>query len=159
HARGIAHQELDRWDKALADFAKAAELKPTEPVYFKRLAVARAHLGQWEKAGASFEHVLTLKPDDADSWNGLALLELRRGPPAVCRKLCTRLPERPAPAATHDSYASAWAWALAPDAVADWTKPLTVAGKAQTGSKGNYDSLHLAGALLYRAGRFHEAVQ
>ena len=48
---------------------------------------------------------------------------------------------------------------LAPDAVADWTKPLQLAEKARADDGKGYHKITKLGAVLYRAGRFKEAAQ
>jgi tetratricopeptide (TPR) repeat protein len=57
--------------------------------------------------------------------------------------------------------AVAWISALGPDAVGDYARPLALAelavSKAPPAAKHN--ALHTQGALLYRAGRFREAVR
>jgi tetratricopeptide (TPR) repeat protein len=160
HLRGKAHAELGQWDKALADLAKAAELKPMDPVYCARHGFVCAQLDQWEKAAAACEHATTLKPYYALAWCYLAQFELRRGDRVGYRKVCSRMLERfDQSAGVSDTYWTAWTCVLAPDAVADWAKPLKIAEKAYADDGKNYDKINQFGALLYRAGRFEEAAQ
>jgi tetratricopeptide (TPR) repeat protein len=159
HFRGLAHSELDQWDKALEDYAAAAELKPTDLWYCDQHGFACAQLGQWEKAAAVFEHLTTLRAPYARAWYFLALLQLQRGDRAGYRKVCSRMLERLGE--TTDlghAYWTTWACVLAPDAVTDWTKPLNLAEKVHAANPTSYDRTNNLGAVLYRAGRFKEAV-
>jgi tetratricopeptide (TPR) repeat protein len=56
-----------------------------------------------------------------------------------------------------EAFWTAWACVLAPDAVADWTIPLHLAEKARAES--GKDKINHVGAVLYRAGRFEDALQ
>ncbi|HKB06514.1 MAG TPA: protein kinase [Gemmataceae bacterium] len=160
HLRGVAYGQLGEWDKALPDLAKAAELKPTDPVYSARHGFACAQLGQWEKAIAACEHATTMKPYYALAWCYLALSELRRGDHAGYRKVCSRMLDRfDQSAGVGDTYWTAWTCVLAPDAVADWTKPLRFVEKAHADNGKDYDTISALGAVLYRAGRLEEAAQ
>jgi serine/threonine protein kinase/WD40 repeat protein/tetratricopeptide (TPR) repeat protein len=160
NARGVAHEQLGQWDKALADYAKAAELKATDPGYCTRHGFAFAQLRQWEKAAAIFEHATTLKPDDAHAWYFLALLELRRGDRAGYRKMCSGMLERFGQSTRgYSAHLTAWTCVLAPDAVADWTVPLNLAERAYADDRKDSDKIRHLGAVLYRTGRFQEAVQ
>lgn len=160
HLRGLSYTRLGQWDKALADYTKAAELKPTDPAFRISQGAACAQLGQWASAGKAFEHATTLKPDYPLAWYNLALLELQRGDRAGYRKACARMLERFGQTANLDAaYWTAWTCVLAPDAVADWTKPLKLAEHAHAADAKNYDKINQLGAVLYRAGRFKEAAQ
>jgi serine/threonine protein kinase/WD40 repeat protein/tetratricopeptide (TPR) repeat protein len=160
HFRGAAHSFLGRWDKALEDFVKAAELKPTDPGYCVKKGVAWAQLGQWEKAAMAFEYTTSLKPDLPVAWYYLALVQLQRGDRAGYRRVSTTMLDRFDQSASADAaFWAAWTCVLTPDAVADWTKPLRFAEKATADDRDNARSLNLLGAVLYRAGRFQEAVQ
>src|SRR5213075_3272578 len=56
-------------------------------------------------------------------------------------------------------YWTTWTCVLAPDALADWTKPLQLAEKAHVSAPNDFDRINLLGSVLYRAGRFEEAAQ
>jgi WD40 repeat protein/tetratricopeptide (TPR) repeat protein len=160
HSRGFAHSQLGQWDKALADYGRAAELKPTDAGYCCSLGFAWAQLGQWEKAAAAFEHARTLQPGSSIVWYYLALLELQRGDRAGYRKACAGMLERfDHSAPVYDAFWTAWTCVLAPDAVADWTKPLKVAEKVHADDRKYFGDIIQLGAALYRAGRFKEAAQ
>jgi tetratricopeptide (TPR) repeat protein len=158
HQRGDLQRHLGRWHKALADYARAAELRPTNRVYCALHGYACAQVGQWEKAAAAFEHVTTLKPDDVLNWYHLALVKLQLGDRAGYRKACAGMLDRcDRSADENDAYWAVRACALAPDAVADWTRPLRLAEKAQAVHAKNRQKTEVLAAVLYRAGRFKEA--
>jgi serine/threonine protein kinase/WD40 repeat protein len=154
YERGNAHRWLDQWSKAFVDHGKAVELKPDDPWYRTCQGFDCAQLGQWDKAAAAFEHATNMKPDCPVAGYYLALLELQRRDRAGYRKVCSRMIER-----FGDSHWTTWTIALAPEAVADWTKPLQVAEKAYVTDNKNFDKIIHSGAVLYRAGRFKEAVE
>jgi tetratricopeptide (TPR) repeat protein len=60
---------------------------------------------------------------------------------------------------TDDAHWITWTCVLAPDAVADWTKPLRLAEKARAEAGTNYEKINCLGAVLFRAGRFQEAAR
>jgi len=53
----------------------------------------------------------------------------------------------------------AWTCGLAPDAVADFSTPVALARKAAESYPTSVVCLHALGAVLYRAGKFEEAIQ
>jgi tetratricopeptide (TPR) repeat protein len=117
-------------------------------------------LGQWEQAAAAFEQLTRLQADCLSAWYCLALLSLQRGDRAEYRKACARMLERFGESPSADAaYWTAWSCVLAPDAVADWTKPLQLAEKARADDGKGYHKITKLGAVLYRAGRFKEAAQ
>jgi WD40 repeat protein/serine/threonine protein kinase/Flp pilus assembly protein TadD len=158
--RGNAHGRLGQWNESLADHAKAAELKPESAAYWTSKGFAFAQLGQPDKAAAAFEHATTLKPDYALAWYYLAVLKLQEGDRAGYRKVCAKMLERFEPSGTVlDAYWIAWTCALAPDSVADWTKPLRWVEKGHANGAKNYDMSLLLGVVHYRAGRLKEAAE
>jgi tetratricopeptide (TPR) repeat protein len=144
----------------LADYAKAAELRPTDPLPCAAHGYACAQVGQWEKAAAAFERVTTLTPDDVrDCWYPLALVYLQLGDRAGYRKACARMLDCcDRSADLTDAFWAARACVLAPDAVADWTRPLRLAEKVHAARK-SLENNEVLAAVLYRAGRFKEAAQ
>jgi tetratricopeptide (TPR) repeat protein len=125
-ARGRAPMELGQWDKATADFAKAIELKQSDPL----------------------------------PWYCQALACLQRGDVEGYRKLCAdMLGQFGSAAKTDTAHPAVWTCVLAADAVADWKVPLQLAEKDVADNPNNYRALNQRGAVLYRAGRYQEAIQ
>jgi serine/threonine protein kinase/tetratricopeptide (TPR) repeat protein len=93
-------------------------------------------------------------------WYEYALLRSHLGQREKYQDACAQLLERFGPSANAaDAYLIAWTSVLAPDAVADWTRPMQLAEKAHASDAKNPHRINLLGAVLYRAGRFKEAAQ
>jgi tetratricopeptide (TPR) repeat protein len=150
---------MGRWKESVADHTRAIELAPQSPQLHICRGSAYAELEEWQKAAEAFEHVTTTWPDFPAAWYNLALLELRRGDRAGYGKVCSNMLERERLANADAAYWTAWTCVLAPDAVADWAKPLRIAEKAYADQASNFDLITNLGAVLYRAGRFKEAAQ
>jgi tetratricopeptide (TPR) repeat protein/serine/threonine protein kinase len=79
HVRGIAHEKLRQYDKAVADCSKAIELKPDDPGAWVSRGFAHGKLHQHGKAVANYTKAIELKADFAVAWNnrGMAHWGLR----------------------------------------------------------------------------------
>lgn len=66
--RGVAYQELQQYDRAIADFNKALEFKQHEFIYNNR-AIAYIRLGKYDRAIEDYDKAIELKPDYALSYN------------------------------------------------------------------------------------------
>src|SRR5262249_54878555 len=75
--RGIALQELEHFDEALASYDKALALKPDYAAAFYNRGVALRKLERFDEALASFEKTLAIKPDHKYAFSGLADSALR----------------------------------------------------------------------------------
>jgi tetratricopeptide (TPR) repeat protein len=94
------------------------------------------------------------------AWYFRALVELQRDDHTGYRHACTRMLDLFEHAARADTaYWTTWTCVIAPDAFADWTKPLKLAEDAHATAPNDYDRINLIGCLLYRAGRIDEAAQ
>ncbi len=95
------------------------------------------------------------------AWCCHALVCLKAGDPVGYRRICTRLLQEAGPQ-SHPGLANAVAWicAVGPDAVSDWSRPIALAELAlkQATPQARPDVLNTLGAILYRAGRYQEAV-
>jgi WD40 repeat protein len=99
------------------------------------------------------------KPTDLGAWSRAALVSLAAGDRAGYRRLCatirdTFLRSRDANQVNN----AAWACALGPDAVPDF-EPVLHALEQAIGPKPDANQLNTLGAVLYRAGRFEDAVK
>jgi len=159
HLRGHCHEAMGRWAESVADHTRAIELAPQDPQLRICRGSAHAQLEEWQKAAEDFEHATTLWPPNPGAGYNLALLELRRGDRAGYGKVCSNMLERERLANADAAYWTAWTCVLAPDAVADWAKPLRIAEEACADHGKSYDLSTNLGAVLYRAGRFKEAAQ
>src|SRR5207244_1738192 len=59
-ARGLAYAAVEQWDRAAADFARAAEIRPEDGEAWTALARARFALSQWEPAVAAASRAIAL---------------------------------------------------------------------------------------------------
>jgi tetratricopeptide (TPR) repeat protein len=160
HQRGHCHEALGRWKESIADHTRAIELSPGNLQLHICRGNAYAQSEAWQKAAEAFEHATTLSPAYPAPWYNLAMLELRRGDLAGYRKVCASMFERFERFASSDAlYWTAWTYVVAPDATADWTKPLQFAERGYLMYRRNYEHVNNSGAVLYRAGRFKEAAQ
>jgi tetratricopeptide (TPR) repeat protein/predicted aspartyl protease len=74
--RGQASMSRRNFAAALADFSRAAELEPKEPMHFRNRAEAHLALRQPVLAMADFDEALKLKPDDVASLMGRGVIYL-----------------------------------------------------------------------------------
>src|SRR5262249_26996634 len=93
------------------------------------------------------------------AWEPCALACLKAGDEAAYRKLCADLlQEEGAKNSPLVANGVAWLCALGPDAVRDYARPLELAEWAARAAPGP-TTQNALGAVLYRAGRFREAVE
>lgn len=83
--RGVALQEMKRWDEALACYRRALEIDPMHVDALYNRGVALSALERRNEALESFDRVLRVRPDYARAWNnrGNLLQELDRWPEAL----------------------------------------------------------------------------
>ena len=63
-------QEQDRWDDAIAQWRKVAELRKLEPTGLLKLAIAQVHEEQWDDAKATIKKLKRKAwPSRFDNWN------------------------------------------------------------------------------------------
>lgn len=90
-ARGLAHQEFNHKEKALADHTQAIKLNPKDPMYLIHRGMAYAAFGEWQKAAADFDSSLELNPSRLDAWCMSACTHLARGDMQGYRRCCVEL--------------------------------------------------------------------
>src|SRR4051812_37529940 len=61
------------WDEAIADYRKALELEPNDPLTHYNLALALKYKGEASGAATEFQAALRLKPKWADAHYGLGV--------------------------------------------------------------------------------------
>jgi serine/threonine protein kinase/Flp pilus assembly protein TadD len=92
--RAATYQRLGRPEEALADCARAIELRCRD---IEQLSLTRgwayAHLRQWDKAAAEFSKLVTMPPTpgSARAAFNVACLRLLNGDKAGYRRICTQL--------------------------------------------------------------------
>jgi WD40 repeat protein/tetratricopeptide (TPR) repeat protein len=157
--RGVARLYLGKWKEASADLTRAIARNPDEAISWINRARSYVQLGEPARAEADYDTAIRLRPSDPGAWREKALLQLLRGDLAGYRATCTDMLALfntvvDPGIANH----AAWICALAPDAVTDYTASLRLIEYAVAEQR-TYNSLNTLGSLLYRAGRYAEAIQ
>jgi tetratricopeptide (TPR) repeat protein len=114
---------------------------------------------QWDKAMADYSKAIELDPNNANAHYRRALAHLGMGDTEGYRNRCAQMLEhfgQTQEAAT--AHWAAWTCALAIDAAEDFNHVVELAEFALEEDKTD-QNLTALGAILYRAGRFDEAVQ
>ena len=78
--KGIALDDLGRYEEAIKAYDKAIELKPDYQKAWYNKGIALRKLYSYEEALEAFNKAIEIKPDDHDAWNnkGIALKKLGR---------------------------------------------------------------------------------
>jgi tetratricopeptide (TPR) repeat protein len=90
-ARGLAHQEFNQMEKALADHTEAIKLAPKVPIYLIHRGGTYAAFGEWQKAAADFDSSLQLFPGRLDALYMSACTHLAAGDLPGYRRSCSEL--------------------------------------------------------------------
>jgi tetratricopeptide (TPR) repeat protein/WD40 repeat protein len=149
---------------ALCEKLAAENPDSTYPLWgtdgYGKLTVLLAAADRAQEAEQACRKLLELKPDASVSHFKYALLRLHLGGRdahrAACADMLTRFGNTSDP---EDAHWTAWACTLGPDAVSDWQPVVRLAETALAVDPKNCDRLQLLAAVLYRAGRFEEAVK
>jgi tetratricopeptide (TPR) repeat protein len=158
-ARGFAG--LGQRDKAAVEYAEALKLRPDDPQFLVEAHYNRgnfaAQRSQWGRAAAEFERASELRLMDARLWCLRAAAHLQAGEVDAYRQACAAMIERfersEEPRLANDMVRTC---SLMGDALPDMARLLPLARVASTRHAGN---VRMLGAVLYRAGRYEEAVQ
>jgi len=83
--RGLALDELKRFDEAILSYDKAIKLKPDYAEAYNNMGTALDELKRFDEAILSYDRAIKLKPDYAEAYNnmGTALDELKRFDEAI----------------------------------------------------------------------------
>jgi tetratricopeptide (TPR) repeat protein len=121
---------------------------------------AFASLRQWDKALADVSRSIEIKPDAPRPWYLRALVRLKLGDRAGYRKDCAGMRQHFGPSPNPDSvHWTVWTCIQLPDGVDEWTKLVDWAEKVLAADPNDFVRLTTLGAVLYRAGRFDDAVR
>jgi WD40 repeat protein/tetratricopeptide (TPR) repeat protein len=159
--RALLEQKLGREAQSAADLKRASKFG-ADPATLMRLGDEAAQAGRWSLAAAAYASAVDRDPGPFMSWERQAVGLLKGGARKSYDKLCARL-------ATGSfeidhlslTNAAAWVCALAPDAIVDYTPLIARIDqivKATPPSTLRHDLLNTLGAVLFRGGRFEEAV-
>ncbi len=147
-----------RWTDLASRLGQQVTAEPANAFGRFLRAYARAELGQWQQAVEDFEAAITLDDTDPGTWYYLTIAQLGAGQDKECRRTCERMFQR----FGIDYGASIFmvrAYRGVPNALTDHTTVLAMAEALQKSLPRVADALSDLGGVLYRAGRFREAVQ
>ena len=149
-----------RWHMVRLD-----EAAPEDATLCVRLGSAYGEFGLWSKAAAAFGRATKCGPIDCDRWLQYALACLKAHDEAAYGRACRTLVEslRQTPRNRRDNHLAAWTCAVGPAAVTDYEQPLAWAAQflaklSPEDDRGRQSALNTLAALLYRAGRYPEAL-
>jgi WD40 repeat protein/serine/threonine protein kinase len=160
HQQALACEKDLAWEAALVHLDRLVEAQPeVEALRFRR-GIAHAFLGH-RQAAADFDLRRIEGLRDFNPWYQTALVHQAVGDRGGYRSSCAGMlrlfgTENETPAEARDL--TAWACALGPDAAGDLTPALALAQRTRDEKPENPSAMQTLGALLYRAGRFEEAV-
>jgi tetratricopeptide (TPR) repeat protein len=158
--RARTYIKMNEFDKALADYTEAIRLDPESTTAYNNRAVTYAKKGDFERALADYTEAIRLDPHDATVWREVAAARLAAGKVDAYRSTCSAILDRFAKTEkAEDAFSAAMTFALAPDAVRDWPKAIALAEIAQRRDPKDPDYECALGAILFRAGRFEEAIR
>jgi WD40 repeat protein/serine/threonine protein kinase/tetratricopeptide (TPR) repeat protein len=129
-------------------------------VTLERLAEDEARAGHWSAVANLFAKAREFGPIPLYYWQLWALAHRKAGDETAYRRLCARLLEinRDRPLEREFIRRIAWIVSRGPDAVTDWTMPLSLADRLiQAGGRPALEQI--AAAVYYRAGRYADALQ
>jgi WD40 repeat protein/tetratricopeptide (TPR) repeat protein len=177
-ARALLAHQAGRQARAKSDIDEVIWRGADDVATIAALAEAAGNLGEWKRAVGLFKTLARIPNVPTQFRTIQALACLKAGDLAGYRAACARVGKLVPPVGPQLSggmaYDAAMVFTLGPKATEDWTKPLAwidhalarlrAYEKANPGTKdGLRRELHLflsaRGALLYRAGRFAEAVK
>jgi WD40 repeat protein/tetratricopeptide (TPR) repeat protein len=160
-SRARAHDKLGQTSAGKADLARAVDLG-ADSLLVDRVAEDCAARKRWDRAAALYARAAERGKLPLDVWHHYALVSLQTGERAVYRQICTRLVKE-AGQTTRVEVANAVAWicAVGPGPVRDYGRSIALAEYAvsKVPPDRRHGVLNTLGAVLYRAGRYQEAVQ
>jgi serine/threonine protein kinase/tetratricopeptide (TPR) repeat protein len=160
--RGVVYSRLGQFEQALDDMQNGFELAPAhawEWPWTERATVF-LELGRWEEAFADLQSILAANPNDVVSHYRLALAALGASDVEGYHRACsTMIHHFGGTADSSITHRVAWTCALAPDAVQNLNFVVTLAEKAASQDPNNSQYATALGGILYRAGRWREAVE
>ncbi len=150
---------MGRNNEAIEAINRGLELVPTDELLRQALIDSLMRLQRYDEAIEAINRDLQAAPDEIFRWYWMALARLAAGDSEGYRDTCDQMLEKFAE--TEDAQTAnftAWSCALAADAVDDFSAPVTLAKRAVEKDPENVFHVNTFGAVLYRAGRFDEAL-
>ena len=159
--RGYAYQFTSDYQRALNNYSRAIRLKPQgDPLSYHHRGQTYALLGDYRRAADDYAEAIRCGLQTTGTYYRLALACLAVNDLDGYRVACAEMIEQFGQSdKAVDADLTAWSCSLAPSALADLAPAIALAQRA-TESKPDSVSYRLTrGAILYRAGRFEDAVQ
>jgi WD40 repeat protein/Flp pilus assembly protein TadD len=157
--RARAHVAMGEWEQAAADYAKAGDLGADDWQVWVDRGLAEAELGRWEAAAAAYARAVDLGATSDRVLSQHALLRLVVGDTQGYRQACATMVERFGRTGNRKTANNvAWVCCYAPGAVDDPAPVVRLAEEVAARHPKKYATLNTLGAVLYRAGRYGEAV-
>ncbi|MCI0464392.1 MAG: hypothetical protein L0Z62_46250, partial [Gemmataceae bacterium] len=158
--RALVRDKLGQEAERDADLAQVIT-RGADQMFLLRLGDHLASRGQWAKAASLYAAAREQGSLPPNVWDRHVLVCLKVGDAAGYRQFCEWLvqsvgqPSSPGRAAT-----VAWLCALDPGAVGDYGRPIALAefARSRMVPQWRHVALNTLGAVLYRAGRYQEAV-
>jgi tetratricopeptide (TPR) repeat protein len=160
HQQALACEAAGAWEAALVHLHRLIEAGPSIEALSLRRGLAHAELGHWQEAAGDLE-IRRLRPQDGFYlWYRAALIRLASGDRAGYRAACARMLQHFGNAERSGEPAdfTAWTCAVGPDALDDPRPALTLAERLHHDRPQDAMIAMPLGAMLYRAGRFAEAI-
>jgi WD40 repeat protein/tetratricopeptide (TPR) repeat protein len=158
--RGNVYAALKDWEKAIDDYDKAFALNPNYWKIRSKRGVAEAERDQWDKAVADMAKSVALGERSASAMGNLARAQLAHGDTEGYRATCVAMiVEFGDTKDASDANSIAWTCALGPGAIPDLSMALRLSERAASGKSKGWAELNTLGSVLYRAGRYPEALQ
>jgi tetratricopeptide (TPR) repeat protein len=158
-ARAMLYDAFGRDDEARIDFDKALQLEPTEPLFWEWRAAFHAEHTRWNETVADLTKFIELQPERMDCWYKRCLARLGGGQADEYRQDCGEMLQRVGQTDNADDcFFVTWACVVTPNATNDWSIAVAAAEKIVQSAPPSTTWLTTLGALLYRAGRYDEAL-
>jgi len=149
-ARARSHAELKAWDKAIPDYDRAAELKPGDLNLRLKRGFCLVNLGRWDQAASDYAKGVESNPDGVDVWYQAAMAQLAAGRTEAYARVGSRMLDR-FRTTVNPQIAELVGYALVSAPTTATNIPVSKLEVLAAGSKA-------LGAVLYRAGKWEEAV-
>jgi WD40 repeat protein/serine/threonine protein kinase/tetratricopeptide (TPR) repeat protein len=157
--RALVNSQLGRSEQRDADRDRALE-RGAENTFLMRLGDDLASKHQWAPAAVAYSEVPERGPVAAPSWQRFAVAALMAEDRQRYRKLCGVILGGVGDQPTWGTAnTAAWTCALGPDGQSDYTRAVALARHGLTAPPAlRHIALNTLGAILYRAGRYEEAI-
>jgi WD40 repeat protein/tetratricopeptide (TPR) repeat protein len=160
HQQAQVCEAAGSWDAAVKHLDRLIEDGPRVDALAFRRGFAHAELGHLQAAARDLDIRRLAEHDESSIWYRAALVHLAGGDRNGYRAACAGILKHfgGANASGVRAVFTAWTCALAPDALEDLAPALALAERLQAEQPKDPMAATALGALLYRAGRFAEAV-